>query len=48
MTAILVSGPVMAQERMNICQNAMSAPRLTPATYKKIPKHHHNIYTPVY
>jgi len=23
----------MTQERMNICQNAMSAPRLTPVLY---------------
>jgi len=33
MTEILVLGPVMTQERMNICQNAMSAPRLTTALY---------------
>ena len=30
---ILVPGTVMTQERMIICQNAMSAPRLTPALY---------------
>jgi len=28
MTDILVPGPVMTQEQMNICQNATSAPRL--------------------
>ena len=33
MTAILVSGPVMTQERIDICQTAMSAPSLTPALY---------------
>jgi len=33
MTELLVPGPLMTQERMNICQNGMSAPRLTPALY---------------
>jgi len=29
MTDIMVPGPVMTLERMNICQNAMSAPLYT-------------------
>ena len=33
MTDILVLGPVMSQEQMNIGQNAMNAPRLTPPLY---------------
>ena len=33
MTDILVPGPVMTQERMNICQNTMSAPRLLTHLY---------------
>ena len=39
MTDILVPGPVMTLERMDICQNAMSAPRLTPALYIYIHKY---------
>jgi len=33
MTEILFPCPVMTQERMNICQNAISAPRLTLTLY---------------
>jgi len=33
MAEMLVPCPAMIQERMNICQNAMNAPRLTPPLY---------------